>query len=94
MHPRRDAMGGRPELLIANDGPVERRFLGPAAVLDPCSDAARWRLVLDAATDLGIVEALQDYLLGCEAETLLPMVPVPVPNRSGSAPTLKAGFCL
>jgi hypothetical protein len=61
VHPRRDAIGGRPDLLVTNDGPVESRLLGPAPKVDPCSDAARWRLVPDAATDLGVVKALQDY---------------------------------
>ena len=59
VHPRLNA-GRRPHLPITNDGPVESRFLGPAAVVDPCSDAARWRLVLDAATDLLVVKALQN----------------------------------
>ena len=53
MHPRRDAVGRWPDLLVTNDGAVECRLLGPAAVVDPGSDAARWRLVLYAATDLG-----------------------------------------
>jgi hypothetical protein len=47
MQPRRDAVGRRPDLPITNDGPVEGRFLGPAPEVNPCSDAARWRLVLE-----------------------------------------------
>jgi hypothetical protein len=60
MHPRRDAIGRRPDLPITNDGAVECRLLGSTAVVDPCSDTARWRLVLNAAPDLGIVETLQE----------------------------------
>jgi hypothetical protein len=56
VHPRRDAIGRRPDLPITNDGPVERRLLGPAAVADRCSDAARWRLILDAARNFGVVK--------------------------------------
>jgi hypothetical protein len=63
MHPRRDAIGCRPDLPITSDGPVECRLFGPAAVVDPRSDAGG-RLVPDAATDLGFVQALQDYLQG------------------------------
>jgi hypothetical protein len=37
-------------------------MVGPTAVVDPGSDAARWRLVLYPAPDFGIVEALQDEL--------------------------------
>jgi hypothetical protein len=58
LHLRRDAIGGRPDLLVANDGPVESRFLGPAAEVNPSSDAASWWLILDAATDLRVVKAL------------------------------------
>jgi hypothetical protein len=60
MYPRRDAISCRPNLLITDDGPVKSRLLGPAAVVDPCGNAAGWRLVLYAATDFGVVEALQD----------------------------------
>jgi hypothetical protein len=49
MQPRRDAISGRPDLPITNDGAVECRLLGPAAEL---------RLVLDPAPDFGFVEAL------------------------------------
>jgi len=52
VHPRRDAIGRRPNLLITNDGPVERRLLGPITVVDPCGDAAGWWFILDAAADL------------------------------------------
>ena len=51
VHPRRDAIGGRPYLLITNDGPVESRFLGSAAVVDPCGNAAGWWFVLNPAAD-------------------------------------------
>ena len=61
MHPRRDAIGRRPDFPITNDGAVECRLLGPAAVVDRGSDAARWRLILYPAPDFGFVEALQDY---------------------------------
>jgi hypothetical protein len=64
MHPRSDAIGCRPDLPIANNGPVESRLLDPTAVVDPSSDAARWRLVLYPAPDLGFVEALQDDFQG------------------------------
>jgi len=40
MHPRRDAVGGRPNLLVTDNGAVECRLLGLAAVVDPCGDAA------------------------------------------------------
>src|SRR5258708_37136040 len=62
VQPRRDAIGGRPNLPITNDGPVECRLLGAVAVVDPCSDAARRGLVLYPAPNLGVVEALQDAL--------------------------------
>jgi hypothetical protein len=62
MHPRRDTIGCRPDLPIANHGPVECRLLGPAPEVDPRCDAARWRLVLYSAPDFGFVEALQDAL--------------------------------
>ena len=58
MQPRRDAIGCGPHLLITNDGPVESRFLGPAAEVNPSSDAAGWWLILDATTDLRVVKAL------------------------------------
>src|SRR5580693_238431 len=64
VHPRCHAIGCRPDLPITDDGPVECRVLGPVAVVDPCSDAARWRLVLYPAPDLGFVEALQDGFQG------------------------------
>jgi hypothetical protein len=64
MHPRRDAIGSRPEMTITNDSAVERRLLGPAAVIDPCSDDTRWRLVLDAAPDFRFVETLQNDFQG------------------------------
>jgi hypothetical protein len=60
MHPRRDAIGCRSNLPITNNGPVECRFVGPAAEVDPCSDTARWWLVLDAAPDLRVVKTLYD----------------------------------
>jgi hypothetical protein len=60
VQPRRHAIGGRPNLPITNDGAVEGRLLGLTAVVDPCSDAARWGLVLDAATDFRVVKALQN----------------------------------
>ena len=53
MQPRREAIGCRPDFLITNNGPVEGRLLSPAAVVNPCGDAARWRLVLDAVPDFG-----------------------------------------
>src|SRR5580704_12949817 len=62
VQPRRDAIGCRPDLPITNDGPVECRLLGPTAVVDLCSDATRWRLVLYPAPDFGVVKALQDAL--------------------------------
>ncbi|HMH95929.1 MAG TPA: hypothetical protein VK577_05030, partial [Bradyrhizobium sp.] len=52
VHPRRDAIGGRPNLLVTNDGAVEGRLLGTTAVVDPGSDTAGWWFVLDAAPDL------------------------------------------
>ena len=60
MHPDSDAIGCRPDLLITNDGPVESRFLGPAAEVNPCGDAARRRVVLYPAADFRVVKALQD----------------------------------
>ena len=60
MHPRRDAIGRRPDLPITNDGAVKCRLLGSTAVVNPGSDAARRGLVLDATTDLSFVQALQD----------------------------------
>jgi hypothetical protein len=60
MQPRRNAISGRPDLLVTNDGAVECRLLGAAAEVDPGSDAAHWRLVLYPAPDFGFVEALQD----------------------------------
>ena len=62
MHPRRDAIGRRPDLPITDDGPVECRLLSPTAVVDPCSDAASGRLVLYPAPDFRLVKALQDAL--------------------------------
>src|SRR5216683_803958 len=62
VQPRRDAIGRRPDLPITNDGAVECRLLGPTAVVDPCSDATRWRLVLYPAPDFGVVKALQGAL--------------------------------
>jgi hypothetical protein len=62
VQPRRDKICSRPYLPIANDGAVECRLLGPAAVVDPGSDAAGWWFVLDAASDFRIVKALQDAL--------------------------------
>jgi hypothetical protein len=60
MHPRRDTIGCWPDLPITNDSAVERSLLGPAAVVNPGSDATGWWFVLYAAADLGFVEALQD----------------------------------
>jgi hypothetical protein len=60
MHPRRDAIGYRPDLPVADDGAVECRLLSPATEVEPGSDAARWWLVLYPAPDFGFVEALQD----------------------------------
>ena len=60
MQPRRDAIGSRPHLPIANDGPVECRLLGPAAEVGPGSDAAGWRFVLNPAPDFRVVKALRD----------------------------------
>jgi hypothetical protein len=54
--------GRRPDLPVTDDGPLECRLLGLAAVVDPGGDATRWRLVLYPAPDFGIVEALQDAL--------------------------------
>src|SRR5580693_5915822 len=63
VQPRRDGeISGRPDLPITNNGPVECRLLGPTAVVDPCSDAARWRLVLYPAPDFRLVKAVQDAL--------------------------------
>jgi hypothetical protein len=62
MHPRRDAIGGRPNLLVTNNGAVECRLLSPATKVDSSSDAAGWRFILDAAPDFRIVKALQDAL--------------------------------
>jgi hypothetical protein len=56
MQPRCAAIDCRPDLLITDDGPVERRFLGPAAEVDPSSDAAGWRFVLYRAPDFGFVK--------------------------------------
>jgi hypothetical protein len=64
MQPRRDAVGCWPHLPITSNGAVERRLLGSTAVVDPGSDATRWRLVPDAATDLGFVQALLDDFQG------------------------------
>jgi hypothetical protein len=60
VQPRRDAICRRPDLPITNDGAVECRLLCPAAVVNPCSDAARWRLVLYPAPDFGLVKTFQD----------------------------------
>src|SRR5580692_7537387 len=60
VQPRRDAIGCRPDLPITNDGPVECRLLGGGRVVDPCSDAARWRLVLYPAPDFRVVKTPQD----------------------------------
>ena len=62
VHPRRDAIGCRPNLLVTDDGPVKCRLLSPATEVDPGSDAAGWRFILDAAPDLKFVSALQDAL--------------------------------
>jgi hypothetical protein len=62
VHPRRDAIGRWPNLPITDDAAVKRRLLGPTAVVNPSSDAARWRLVLYPAPDFGVVKALQDAL--------------------------------
>jgi len=59
MQPCCDAIGCRPDLPITDDGPVERRFLGPVAEVDPRSNAAGWRFVLYPAPDFGFVKALQ-----------------------------------
>jgi hypothetical protein len=56
------AIGRRPDLPITNDGPVKCRLLGPAPVVDPSSDTAGRRLVLDAAANLRVVKTLQDAL--------------------------------
>ena len=61
---QRNTIRRGPYLLITNNGPVECRFLSPATEVDPNSDAARWRLVLDAAADLRFVQTLQDYFQG------------------------------
>jgi hypothetical protein len=45
-----------------DNGAVKCRLLGSAAVVDPGSDTARWRLVLNAAADFRVVKALQDAL--------------------------------
>ena len=51
-------------MLITNDGPVEGRFLGTAADVNPGSDAGLWWLVLYPAADFGVVETLQDDFQG------------------------------
>jgi hypothetical protein len=40
VHPRRNAIGCRPDLPITNDGAAKCRLLGPASEVDPSSDAA------------------------------------------------------
>ena len=62
MHPRRDAIGRRPDLLITDDGPVKCRLLGTAPKVDPSRDAAGWRFVLYPAPDFRVVKALQKGL--------------------------------
>jgi len=62
VQPRRDAIGGRPNLPITNDCAVKCRLLGSAAVGDPGSDTAGWWLVLYPAADFRLVKALQDAL--------------------------------
>ena len=62
MHPRRDAIGRRPDLLITYNGPEECRFPGPAAEIDPCGDAAGWWFILDPAPDFRVVKTFQDGL--------------------------------
>jgi hypothetical protein len=58
MQPRRDAVGGRPNLPITNDGAVERRLLGAVAEVNKGGDTAGRRLVLYPAPDFGLVKAL------------------------------------
>jgi hypothetical protein len=43
MHPRRDAIGRRPDLPIPDDGVVGGHIRGPAAEVNPRCDATRWR---------------------------------------------------
>ena len=86
MQPRRDAIGSRPHLPIANDGPVECRLLGPAAEVDPGSDAAGWRFVLNPAPDFRVVKALQDALQSRRGQQSggqpIPRVPVGAKTQS------------
>src|SRR5882757_2037794 len=56
------AIGCRPDLPITNDGLVECCLLGAAAEVNPGSDAAGWRFVLNPAPDFRVVKALQDAL--------------------------------
>jgi hypothetical protein len=62
MHPRRDKISCRPDLLITNDGAIEGRLLGTAAVVDPCGYTARWWFVLYPAPDFRVVKTLQEGL--------------------------------
>jgi hypothetical protein len=47
VQPSCHAIGCRPDLPITNDGLVECRLLGAAAEVNPGSDAAGWRFVLN-----------------------------------------------
>jgi hypothetical protein len=62
MHLCGDAIGRWPVLLVTDDGPVECRLLSTATEVDPSSDAAGWRFILDAALNLGVVKTLQEGL--------------------------------
>jgi hypothetical protein len=64
MQPRRDAIGRRADLSVTDDDAVKGRLLGSTAVVDPCSDAASWRLVLYPAPDFRLVKALQGDFQG------------------------------
>jgi hypothetical protein len=64
VQPRRHAIGRWPDFPISHNGPVEGRLLGPAAVVDPSSDAAGGRLIPNPAPDFGFVETLQTVSKG------------------------------
>ena len=53
------AIGCRPDLPITNDGLVECRLLGAAAEVNPGSDAAGWRFVLNPPPDFRVVKAFR-----------------------------------
>jgi hypothetical protein len=87
MHPGRDTIGRRPDFPISHNGRVKRRLLGTATEFDPGSDAARWWLVLNAAANFRLVEALQDNFQGGRSQqsrhgtNVAPSMPIESPYQ-------------